>query len=158
MLPTISTENIAQNDVSTNIQSTVSSSIEAIISPHCSKNLEVTQDFNIKNKHRGFLNHGPAKFSFIGPDNIARIIRSTGKPNYTEARIPIASGLNISAWEKALDGYPDQMLIQYLKFGFPLSIINPDTHTIYSILIYKTIILQCNFLLKLRNTYTLKVC
>ena len=49
-----------------------------------------------------------------------------GKPNYAEARIPITSGLNISAWEKALDGYPDQMLIQYLKFGFPLSIINPN--------------------------------
>ena len=57
---------------------------------------------------------------------IANIIRSTGKPNYAETRIPIASGLNISAWEKALEGYPDQMLIQYLKFGFPLSLINPD--------------------------------
>ena len=137
-LPTIDINNVAHNVDDTNLQSSVLPTIEAIIGSHCSKTSAVSQDFNIEDKHRGFLNHGPANFSFIGPDrepvrvesveqqvNIAHIIKSTGKPNYTEARIPITSGLNISAWERALEDYPDQLLLQYLKFGFPLSIIIP---------------------------------
>ena len=67
-LPTIDINDVARYDDNTNIQSSVPPSIEAIISLHCSKNLVVTQDFSIKDKHRGFLNHGPANFSFIGSD------------------------------------------------------------------------------------------
>ena len=50
---------------------------------------------------------------------IAHIVNETGTSNYKQARIPIKSGLNIEAWE---ENYPDTRLIQYLKFGFPLSI------------------------------------
>ena len=32
------------------------------------------------------------------------------------------SNLNTAAWEKYLQDYPDQLLIKYIKFGFPLSI------------------------------------
>ena len=42
------------------------------------------------------------------------------------ARIPLTSGLNIPAWERELQGYPDDRLLQYIKFGFPLSLISPD--------------------------------
>ena len=42
------------------------------------------------------------------------------------ARFPIKSGLNLPAWEHYLKDYPDQRLFQYLKFGFPLSLTNPD--------------------------------
>ena len=59
---------------------------------------------------------------------MAEIIRQTGLPNYRAARFPIKSGLNIEAWEKYLKDYPDKHLIQYLKFGFPLSI--KDAHTL----------------------------
>ena len=50
------------------------------------------------------------------------MILSTSKPNYQEARIPIVSGLNINGWEKYLQGYLDDRLIQYIRFGFPLLI------------------------------------
>ena len=50
------------------------------------------------------------------------MILSTNKPNYCEARIPIVSGLKVKAWETYLQGYPDNRLIQYIRFGFPLSI------------------------------------
>ena len=64
---------------------------------------------------------------------LAEIIRQTGVPNYAQARIPIASGLNLEAWEQALSDYPDKFLIQYIKFGFPLSIMSPDSLHITSI-------------------------
>ena len=97
----------------------------------------VTNDASIPSKRMGFLNHCPAKFCFIGPDRapvtvnsiekclkIANIIRKTRVPNYAQARIPLASGLNIAEWELELQDYPDQMLIQYLEFGFPLSLMD----------------------------------
>ena len=53
------------------------------------------------------------------------IIRSTRVPNYRAARIPI-SGLNIKAWETHLQDYSDKRVLQYIKFGYPLSIENLD--------------------------------
>ena len=94
---------------------------------------------SIPSKRVGFLNHSPEKFQFIGPDRapitvssidkclqIASVISDTGVPNYVKARVPLVSGLNIAEWEVELQDYPDQMLIQYLKFGFPLSLLNPS--------------------------------
>ena len=88
-------------------------------------------------KAKGFISHVVSKFQFVGPDGapveittveqcveIAGIIRSTGVPNYQEARIPLISGLNIEAWEEYLRNYPDPLLIEYVKFGFPMSIVD----------------------------------
>ena len=99
-------------------------------------------DFHFTDKRRGFLLLQSGSFNFVGPDRlpitidsvdkcitIANIIRETGKPNYQQARIPLNSGLNIHKWEKYLADYPFQKLLQYLKFGFPLSIVNPDSIT-----------------------------
>ena len=99
-------------------------------------------DFHFPDKRRGFLLLQSGSFNFVGPDRlpitidsvdkciaIANIIRETGKPNYQQARIPLNSGLNIHKWEKYLADYPFQKLLQYLKFGFPLSIVNPDSIT-----------------------------
>ena len=44
-----------------------------------------------------------------------------------QARIPVSSGLNMQAWEYRLRYYPDKFLFQYLKFGFPLSLVNPTS-------------------------------
>ena len=55
---------------------------------------------------------------------IAEIIRKTGVLIYKRARIPIKSGLNLSAWEHHLKDYTNKYLLQYLKFGFPLSVRN----------------------------------
>ena len=96
-------------------------------------------DAAIPDKTVGFLNHTVGEFSFTGPDrapvditsveqcfHIAEVIASTGCPNYAQARIPLISGVNIQEWEKESIDYPDKMLIEYLKFGFPLSLANPD--------------------------------
>ena len=93
------------------------------------------RDVNVPDKDRGFLGLSDRSFSFIGPDRqpvvmdsiqeyikAADIIKSSGVPNYQQARIHVTSNLNISAWERYLQNYPDQLLIQYLKFGFPLSL------------------------------------
>ena len=88
----------------------------------------------------GFLMKEDITFSFIGPDRnpqkissieefitIADLVLETGKPNYMQARIPIASGLNIDKWATILKDFPNQKLIQYLQFGFPLSLTKDTT-------------------------------
>ena len=98
----------------------------------------VNCDIVIPHKTRGFLNH-EKKIKFIGPDRqpvkietidqcitLAQILRATGKPNYVSARIPLVSGLNIDAWEFPLRDYHDPFVLQYRKFGFPLSLTHPD--------------------------------
>ena len=89
-------------------------------------NKGVICDPNFPNKVRGFINHSSAYFTFIGPVKVADTIRNTGVPNYQSARFPLLSGLNIKAWERLLYNYPNKFLIQYIKFGFPLSICNHD--------------------------------
>ena len=97
------------------------------------------RDVNYPDKTMGYLAQASTDFVFIGPDrepqkldsvdtlvNIAQTIRDTGQPNYKCARIPIKSGLNLEAWEKYLMDYADKRVIQYIKFGFPLSLINPN--------------------------------
>ena len=59
---------------------------------------------------------------------IAQIIRDTGEPNYRGACCPIACFLNIKAWEKYLVDYPDKWILQYLNFGFPLSLKSDTDH------------------------------
>ena len=99
----------------------------------------VNTDNNCLDKSRGFLNHSEANFTFIGPDRepvlisdidqcvaIAKLIQETGKPNYTVARIPLVSDLNLEVWQRHLADYHDKYLFQYLKFGFPLSLSNPS--------------------------------
>ena len=96
-------------------------------------------DFNYPDKRIGYLNQAPNDFSFTGPDRepidinsidkllyVADIILGTGVPNYRMARIPIKFGLNVEAWEHHLSDYADKRLLQYIKFGYPLSINNPQ--------------------------------
>ena len=96
-------------------------------------------DVNLKNKTRGFLNLESTNFQFIGPDRdliqyrdfdhvcqLAKVIQDIGLPNYRMARLPIESGLNLPAWEQYLKDYPDNRLLQYLKFGFPLSLTDQE--------------------------------
>ena len=92
---------------------------------------------NDPHKSKGFIALQPTLrlFSFIDPDRqatdtsgvdkyleMAMIIKKSGLSNYRQARIPLSSGLNIDAWKRYLHNYPDQKLVQYLQYGFPLSI------------------------------------
>ena len=78
----------------------------------------------------------PAEFSFFGPYRvplkigsmdkclrIADIIQDAGVPNYAQTRFPLASGLNIAELEHEFRDYPDSFILQYLKFGFPISLV-----------------------------------
>ena len=49
-----------------------------------------------------------------------RIVKATGIPNYLGARIQVNSQLNLDEWDKILQNYWDQQLLQLLRFGFPL--------------------------------------
>ena len=108
-------------------------------------------DVNITDKDRGFLATTVKQFQFIGPDRYpqkleyvsdyiaaAKIIKDTGLPNYRQAQIPVISDQNIAAWEEYLVDYPDPFLLQYIKFGFPLSLIddcrlsNTEVHNHFS--------------------------
>ena len=93
-------------------------------------------------KKLGFLALEGSQFQFIGPDrdcpnppsladdiSMARVIRSTGLPNYKQARFPVHSDLNIQAWERLLESSPNTRLLDYLKFGFPLSLYNHESLT-----------------------------
>ena len=50
------------------------------------------------------------------------IIRQSGLPNHTLARIYVQSPLKIQNWEYYLSNYPDRLIVDYLQFGFPLSV------------------------------------
>ena len=109
-----------------------------VFTPNEQAPAKIYTDAQAPHKNVGFLNHSVENFQFVGPDrspvnitnidqclNVATVIASTGVPNYAQARIPLTSGLNIQEWEKELVDYHDKMLLQYLKFGFPLSLSNP---------------------------------
>ena len=102
------------------------------------KSIEVI-DINFRHKSVGYMALDSTAFEFIGPDReivqlhnldqymaAASIIKGTGMPNYRCAHIPITSDLNISTWEYHLRHYTDNKIIQYMKFGFPLGISDPD--------------------------------
>ena len=54
------------------------------------------------------------------PFEIHDLVRSTGSPNFMQARFPLQSQLNVRAWERYLHGYWDKQLLHLIQFGFPL--------------------------------------
>ena len=93
-----------------------------------------TDIFNA-NKTYGHLCFADHNFNFIGPDKepvhidtiddlikVANQVLDTGVPNYKGARIPIVSKLNVAAWEAYAADYGDKRIVDYIKFGMPLSI------------------------------------
>ena len=50
-----------------------------------------------------------------------RRVTETGSYNFAKARIPVPSGLNISAWRSFLEGYHDSKLVDFLEFGWPIN-------------------------------------
>ena len=97
------------------------------------------RDVNYPDKVRGYIALESTSFQFIGPDrasintdcsdhylNVARTIKQSGLPNYKQVRIPLNSGLCIDSWKEYLRQYKDQKLVQYLQFGYPLSISHPE--------------------------------
>ena len=55
------------------------------------------------------------------------LILSSGLPNYKPARIPLSSGFNWEYIEHHVQDYHDKIILDYIKFGFPLSIMTDHT-------------------------------
>ena len=51
------------------------------------------------------------KYSWL---QIHNMVKSTGKPNFLEARFPVNSQLNVSAWERNLVNYWDRQLLELI--------------------------------------------
>ena len=113
----------------------------------------VTHDFNDQGKTRGFLAHESLDFTFIGPDRqtttisdlqsyiyMASTIGATGLPNYQTARFPVHSDLNIAAWRHHLQGYHNKYLIQYITFGFPLSLSKDSSPSNHSVVHFESVV------------------
>ena len=103
-------------------------------------NKKLSRDTNYASKEWGYISLQPTEFKFIGPDrpgidprnvdqylHLAKIVEESGVPNYRQVRVPIKSGINVNAWRRHLCDYKDHVIIQYLQYGFPLSIKNPDS-------------------------------
>ena len=100
-------------------------------------------DFNFPNKIRGHLVHAETSFQFVGPDRdlvqtdsvqkcleVADIIMDTGLIKLQDGSYSYQVGFTqLRAWEHYLRDYPDQRLLQYLTFGFPLSVQKDNTLT-----------------------------
>ena len=55
---------------------------------------------------------------------LARAVHKSGKKNCDGLRVPIWSDLNIRAWEKYVPSHGDGRLIDFLRYGFPLGLID----------------------------------
>ena len=53
---------------------------------------------------------------------ISDIINATGEHNFLNKRVLVKSQLNIAEWEKQLHDYWDTLLIDLIKYGFPLDV------------------------------------
>ena len=55
-----------------------------------------------------------------------RIVRESGKFNFQGERIPVNSEWNLDLMETWLQNYEDKNLIDYLRFGWPLNVVNTE--------------------------------
>ena len=56
----------------------------------------------------------------------------SGKPNFAYCKIPVRSNFNIQLWEQLLEDYHDKIVVEFLKYGWPLNYIKdtlPDPPT-----------------------------
>ena len=68
---------------------------------------------------------GPAEASISSSGDVLkafRIVNDSGIHNHKGAKITVASSLKIDCWYKYLTDYHDKLILQYLQFGFPLSV------------------------------------
>ena len=51
-----------------------------------------------------------------------QLVRQSNCPNYEQARVRVPTELNINNWRQLCGNYHDQLLLDYLEFGFPLCV------------------------------------
>ena len=88
-----------------------------------------------KNNDFGFINHVAIPTPLVLPPctievsnllqwafDAHRIVSATNCPNYKGARIRVPTELNINDWRALCANYEDQLLLDYLEYGFPLCV------------------------------------
>ena len=60
------------------------------------------------------------------------VVAATGQPNYVTARIPVPSRLNIPAWRFFLRDYHDNIVCDFLEYGWPIGYVR-DTVPIFNL-------------------------
>ena len=50
-----------------------------------------------------------------------KTVRESGEPNFRGSRIPVPSDLKIPVWRELAADFPDQRVIDFLEFGFPIN-------------------------------------
>ena len=76
-----------------------------------------------------FVRHSSTFSSFL---DIHRAVALTGQPKYRIARMPVFSTLNIAIWRELLSGYRDQIICEFLEFGWPIGYMS-DTLPIFDL-------------------------
>jgi hypothetical protein len=64
--------------------------------------------------------------------DIYTAVSALGLPNYKGLRIPLPSHLNFKAWEEHCQEYEDKMVVDYLKYGFPIGFTGPLPEPTYT--------------------------
>ena len=64
--------------------------------------------------------------------DIHRDVALPGLPSYQTARVPVFSTLNIAMWRELLSGYPDEIICEFLEFGWPIGYMS-DTLPIFDL-------------------------
>ena len=54
------------------------------------------------------------------PSELHKLIKASGTYNFLGLKIPLHSQLNVDQWEKQLEGYWDNQLLDLIKYGFPM--------------------------------------
>ena len=80
---------------------------------------DVTSDVLINEPPCSEMNAAHAEYM-----QIYDTVRSSGKYNYQQCRIPLPQPLHISAWRKRLHAYHDNIICDYLEFGWPIGFIS----------------------------------
>lgn len=91
---------------------------------HLCNGIDVNDDV-LESLKRMFTNNWPEPTTLASHQDpifcdIYNKVKAMNLPNALGARVPIPSGLNISAWIDLLQGYHDNQLCHYLAFGWPI--------------------------------------
>ena len=52
---------------------------------------------------------------------VCRLVEASGIPNFMGCKITLTTRLHLEMWEQLLSEYQDKAVVQFLKYGFPIS-------------------------------------
>ena len=71
----------------------------------------------------------PSSSAFLARQvHIHHLVRASGKPNFAGLRIPLETHLNIPEIRRLSKGFPDQLAVDFLEFGFPINYVLSEAH------------------------------